>query len=53
MQFFGDLADQEAPGQRAEQDQFRPARDLVKQPRQHVTAQHKRGRHQHADAGDR
>src|SRR5947208_10917416 len=31
-----------SPGQRAEQDQFRPARDLVKQPRQHVTAQHKR-----------
>ena len=53
MQFFGDLADQETPGQRAEQDQLRAAGDLVEQPRQHIAAQHQSGRHQHADPTDR
>src|SRR3569623_1324117 len=53
MQPLGDFTDQKAPGQRAEQDQFRPARDLVEQPGQNVAAQHQRGRHQRADAGDR
>ena len=53
MQLLGDLADQEAPRQRAEQDQFRTARDLVKQSRQDVAAEHQRGRHQHADPADR
>src|ERR1700710_272552 len=53
MQPFGDLADQETPGQRAQQDQFRPARDLVEQPRQHVAAQHQSRRHQHPDPADR
>src|SRR6476659_2149234 len=53
MQLLGDLADQEAPRQRAEQDQLRAARDLVKQPRQHITAQDQGRRHPHADATDR
>ena len=53
MQLLGNLADQKAPRQRAEQDQFRAARNLVKQPRQNVSAQYHRRRHQHADAADR
>ena len=53
MQPFGDLADQETPRQRAEQHQFRTARDLMKQLRQHIAAEDQRSRHQHADPGDR
>src|SRR6187402_3597868 len=53
MQPLGDFADQETPCQRAEQDQFGAARDLVKQFRQDVAAQHQGGRHQYADAADR
>src|SRR5260370_10916755 len=53
MQRLGDLADQTTPRQRAEQDQFRAARDLVKQPRQDVPAQYHRRRHQRPDAADR
>ena len=52
LQPFGDLADQETPGQRAQQNQFRPARDLVEQPRQHIAAQHQSGCHQHPDPAD-
>ena len=53
MQLLGDLADQKAPRQRAQQDQFRAARDLVEQPRQHIAAERQRGCHQHADPDDR
>ncbi|MHC2425746.1 hypothetical protein ACVIST_002491 [Bradyrhizobium elkanii] len=53
MQPLGDFADQEAPGERAEQHELGPPRDLVEQPRQHVAAQHQRGRDQHRDAGNR
>jgi len=44
MQLFGDLTDQEAPRQRAQQDQFGAAGDLVKQPRQDIAAEDPRSR---------
>ena len=53
MKAFGDFADQEAPCQRPEHDEFRTACDLVKYPRQYKAAENHRRRNQRADPADR
>ena len=52
-QLIRGLRDQEAPGQRAEQDQLGPPGDLVEHARQHIAADQQRSRDQHRDAADR
>ena len=50
MQLLGDLADQKAPRQRTQHNEFGTTRDLVENFRQHEAAENQRGRNQSNNA---